>query len=283
MITVEEQEDVAAFADYQTMSTAAASVSAAPVPSPAALPSSLPATSSDSSHRAPTPDSSSSASSQLQNITPISPSSTTTASAGRLFSSPLARKLAKESGTSIERIAAGLASSGLAGSGPQGRIVAADVLRAASLPSAVASTDQQLVPVPDQQMIVLPSTVRPVHSPPTLPPVAAPVGIYADFVLSDSAVVLAARQTAAKQSVPHYYLSIELNLSNVMKLRSDLNNKLSSVATGRKDRPSTGLLSVLDFLVKASALAMKQVTYGLDSQTVVKLVLPHDMSLLLLC
>jgi pyruvate dehydrogenase E2 component (dihydrolipoamide acetyltransferase) len=132
-------------------------------------------------------------------------------------------------------------------------------------------------------MIVLPSTVRPVHSPPTLPPVAAPVGIYADFVLSDSAVVLAARQTAAKQSVPHYYLSIELNLSNVMKLRSDLNNKLSSVATGRKDRPSTGLLSVLDFLVKASALAMKQVTYGLDSQTVVKLVLPHDMSLLLLC
>jgi len=254
MITVEEQEDVAAFADYQTMSTAAASVSAAPVPSPAALPSSLPATSS--AHRAPTPDSSSSAS-QLQNSAPISPSSTTTAAAGRLFSSPLARKLAKESGTSIERIAAGLASSGLAGSGPQGRIVAADVLRAASLPSAVASTDQQLVPVPE--MTVLPSTVRPVHSPPTLPPVAAPVGVYADFVLSDSAVVLAARQTAAKQSVPHYYLSIELNLSNVMKLRSDLNSKLSSVATGRKDRPSAQL-SVLDFLVKASALAMKQVT-----------------------
>jgi len=254
MITVEEQEDVAAFADYQTMSTAAASVSAASVPSPAALPSFLPATSS--AHRAPTPDSSSSAS-QLQNSAHISPSSTTTAAAGRLFSSPLARKLAKESGTSIERIAAGLASSGLAGSGPQGRIVAADVLRAASLPSAVASTDQQLVPVPE--MTVLPSTVRPVHSPPTLPPVAAPVGVYADFVLSDSAVVLAARQTAAKQSVPHYYLSIELNLSNVMKLRSDLNSKLSSVATGRKDRPSAQL-SVLDFLVKASALAMKQVT-----------------------
>ena len=251
MITVEEQEDVAAFADYQTMSTAAASVSAAPVPSPAALPSSLPATSS--AHRAPTPDSSSAAASQLQSSTPISPSSTT-AAAGRLFSSPLARKLAKESGTSIERIAAGLASSGLAGSGPQGRIVAADVLRAASLPSAVASTDQQLVPVPEMTVL---STVRPVHSPPT-PPVAAPVGVYADFVLSDSAVVLAARQTAAKQSVPHYYLSIELNLSNVMKLRSDLNSKLSSVATGRKDRPSAQL-SVLDFLVKASALAMKQV------------------------
>lgn len=260
MITVEEQEDVAAFADYQTTTTAATaasvSASAAPVPAPAALSTSPSAVSS--SHSTP--------------ISPI-PNSTVAAAAGsRLFSSPLARKLAKESGTSIARIAAGLASSGLSGSGPQGRIVAADVLRAASipLPKTAASTDQQaaaVVLVPPETAVVLSSAVRPLHSPATLPPIAPPAGVYADFVLPASAVALAARQTAAKQSVPHYYLSIELDLSNVMKLRADLNSKLSSSSStsskgsGKgKDRPVSAELSVLDFLVKASALAMKQVT-----------------------
>lgn len=260
MITVEEQEDVAAFADYQTTTTAATaasvSASAAPVPAPAALSTSPSAVSS--SHSTP--------------ISPIPNSTAAVAAAAagsRLFSSPLARKLAKESGTSIARIAAGLASSGLSGSGPQGRIVAADVLRAASipLPKTAASTDQQaaaVVLVPPETAVVLSSAVRPLHSPATLPPIAPPAGVYADFVLSASAVALAARQTAAKQSVPHYYLSIELDLSNVMKLRADLNSKLSpssSTSSGKgKDRPVSAELSVLDFLVKASALAMKQVT-----------------------
>ena len=75
-------------------------------------------------------------------------------------------------------------------------------------------------------------------------------GVYSDFQLSDLARSVADRQTAAKQSVPHYYLSVELNLSKLMALREELNRG------GGKE----GDVSVLDMMVKASALAMKQVS-----------------------
>jgi pyruvate dehydrogenase E2 component (dihydrolipoamide acetyltransferase) len=76
--------------------------------------------------------------------------------------------------------------------------------------------------------------------------------VYQDFELSDLALAVASRQVWAKQNVPHYYLSVDLNLSRVIQLREDLNK----AAAGDTEAVR---VSVLDFFVKASALAMKKV------------------------
>ena len=83
-------------------------------------------------------------------------------------------------------------------------------------------------------------------------------GVFSDFQLSDLARAVADRQTAAKQSVPHYYLSVELNLSKLMALREQLNQG-TATGTGGGKGENGGDVSVLDLMVKASALAMKQV------------------------
>jgi pyruvate dehydrogenase E2 component (dihydrolipoamide acetyltransferase) len=75
-------------------------------------------------------------------------------------------------------------------------------------------------------------------------------GVYSDFELSDLAQAVARRQTAAKQAIPHYYLSVELNLSKLLQLRESLNPTPNKGAAG---------LSVMDFVVKAAALAVGQV------------------------
>jgi pyruvate dehydrogenase E2 component (dihydrolipoamide acetyltransferase) len=76
--------------------------------------------------------------------------------------------------------------------------------------------------------------------------------VYTDFQLSDLAQTLAARQTHAKQVVPHYYLSVDLNLAELLKARAAFN---AQAAASKKKIE----LSVQDFLVKAAALAMHQV------------------------
>ena len=79
--------------------------------------------------------------------------------------------------------------------------------------------------------------------------------MFTDFQLSDLARAVADQQTAAKQAVPHYYLSVELNLSKLLQLREELNQGQGS----KGGSGSGGDVSVLDMMVKASALAMKQV------------------------
>ena len=95
------------------------------------------------------------------------------------------------------------------------------------------------------------------HQPlsPSLPFYPGVPGVFSDFQLSDLARAVADRQTAAKQSVPHYYLSVELNLSKLMALREQLNQGTGGGGKGGNG----GDVSVLDLMVKASALAMKQV------------------------
>ena len=83
-------------------------------------------------------------------------------------------------------------------------------------------------------------------------------GVFTDFQLSDLARAVADQQTAAKQAVPHYYLSVELNLSKLLQLREELNQGQGG-SKGGSGGGSGGDVSVLDMMVKASALAMKQV------------------------
>lgn len=210
MITVSEESDIAAFATYTTGPAAvAATPAAAPVKAPTPSPPTAPAIAA-----APTP-------------TPSSQPS------GRIFASPFARKLASEASIPIASL--------FPGSGPNGRVIAADVATAkVSRPATAVAT---------------PAAPVAVTSAPVSPPVAGlPLtgGAFVDFAVSPMSQALAAQLTIAKQTIPHYYLSIELNLSKLMELRGQLNCALA----GAK---SPVVISVQDIIVKAAAVAVKQV------------------------
>jgi pyruvate dehydrogenase E2 component (dihydrolipoamide acetyltransferase) len=155
------------------------------------------------------------------------PASSAPAASGadRIKASPLAKRLAEQAGIDIASIA---------GSGPGGRIVKADVENfdpskapAAPAPSAAAPAA---------------SAPAPVHS-----EFGAP---YEEEKLSGVRKVIAKRLTESKQTVPHYYLTTDINLDPLLALRKELNASLE--ADGVK-------LSVNDLLIKALARALIRV------------------------
>jgi pyruvate dehydrogenase E2 component (dihydrolipoamide acetyltransferase) len=217
MVTVDSKDDVAAFADF----VVAAAAPAAPTPAAAAAPAATSA--------APPPSAPSA---------PPSPSSTpspATAGSGRVVASPLAYTLAKELGHDISKIV---------GTGPGGRVIAADVKEyvhmADAAPTALASDAgappaASSSPAPAQAAI---ATAQPV----------AGAG-YTDYPLSDQAREAAARLAQAKRNVPHYYLTVDVSVDEVLKLRSKLNANLDEAER----------LGVYEFLLKAVSASMKVV------------------------
>ena len=160
------------------------------------------------------------------------------AEGARVFASPLARRIAKDKGLDLTKVA---------GSGPHGRIVRADV--EAATPVAVAAA---AAPAP-----VATAAAAPVAK------AAAPAGMSAETVLkmyADRAYTevpldgmrrtIAARLTEAKQTIPHFYLRRDIRLDALMAFREQLNKGLE--ARGVK-------LSVNDFIIKACALALQAV------------------------
>ncbi|OQR79322.1 dihydrolipoyllysine-residue acetyltransferase component of pyruvate dehydrogenase complex [Tropilaelaps mercedesae] len=147
----------------------------------------------------------------------ITPSTTTTASApgGRVFASPFARMMAAQQGLDLRSAA---------GTGPGGRVVAAD-LRGAQLAGAVQAGAPG---APAQQKV---ASLR-----------------YTDIDLTNMRQTIAKRLTESKQQIPHYSLTVEIEMDRLLKLREELNLALDD-----------GKLSVNDFVVKASALACKRV------------------------
>jgi pyruvate dehydrogenase E2 component (dihydrolipoamide acetyltransferase) len=146
----------------------------------------------------------------------------------RLFATPLARRLARGSGLDLGAIA---------GSGPNGRIVRGDVERArlASAPRGQATAGAVPAPMPGPAARVGPR----------------PMPWQAATAEPNSTVrkVIARRLLEAKQTIPHYYLTADAELDALLEVRSRLNA-----------RPDAGhRLSVNDFLVKAIALALRQV------------------------
>jgi pyruvate dehydrogenase E2 component (dihydrolipoamide acetyltransferase) len=141
---------------------------------------------------------------------------------GRVKASPLARRVAEQKGIDL---------SALKGTGPGGRIVKADI-EGVGAPTPRAEAAER----------------RPAAAPsPAAPPADAP---YEAIKLSNIRKVTARRLTESKQTVPHYYLTMDCNLDKMLKLRSELNASLE--ARGVK-------LSVNDMLVKALALALIEV------------------------
>jgi pyruvate dehydrogenase E2 component (dihydrolipoamide acetyltransferase) len=150
------------------------------------------------------------------------------ASGDRVKASPLARRLAGQQGIDLAAVA---------GSGPNGRIVKADLAgarpgaaapAAASAPTAAAAPAAIAAPAPAQI--------------PDIP--------HESAKLSNMRKTIARRLTESKQQVPHIYLTVDIQLDALLKLRGELNKGLES--RGVK-------LSVNDMLVKALAGALMEV------------------------
>jgi pyruvate dehydrogenase E2 component (dihydrolipoamide acetyltransferase) len=159
---------------------------------------------------------------------PPQPAAAGAQSAGdRVKASPLARRLAQAQGIDL---------TSLQGTGPGGRIVRADIDGVAGKKGIV----------PQQSATAAPQGTVPVQG---QSPAASEIPHEA-LKLSNMRKTIARRLTEAKQTVPHYYLTVDIQLDALLKLRSELNKGLES--RGVK-------LSVNDLLIKALAVALIEV------------------------
>ena len=154
---------------------------------------------------------------------------------GRVKASPLAKAIAEQKGINLQQVH---------GTGPEGRIVKADV-ESFSLPTAVApvkpAAQPQMVPAPqptEAQVAPAPAS-QPVAAP-------APAGEYEDVPVSQMRKTIARRLSESLFTAPHFYLTMEINMDKAMALRTQVN----AVAPVK--------VSFNDFVIKASALALKQ-------------------------
>jgi pyruvate dehydrogenase E2 component (dihydrolipoamide acetyltransferase) len=155
---------------------------------------------------------------------------------GRIFASPLARRMAEQSGIDLGR---------LEGSGPHGRIIKVDIERAIQ-----AGEAQKAGPTAGKPRAA--EAPRPAEAPgvpPAVPPIGPPAEAHEEIKLSNMRKVIARRLTESKQSIPHYYLTVDCELDALLALRKELN------ARDGADYK----LSVNDFLIKALALALRKV------------------------
>ncbi|MCK6442114.1 pyruvate dehydrogenase complex dihydrolipoamide acetyltransferase [Elstera cyanobacteriorum] len=153
----------------------------------------------------------------------------------RTIASPLAKRLAEQAGIDLATVK---------GSGPNGRIVKADVEAAKARGPVVAAA-------PVAAAAPAPAAV-PAAAPKAAPAPVQTFGLPAFDLVPHSSMrkTIARRLTEAKQNVPHFYLTVDVGLDALLKLRTDLN------ARGEK---SGVKLSVNDMIIRASALALKKV------------------------
>jgi len=152
------------------------------------------------------------------------------ASGDRVFASPLARRMAAQAGVDISKIA---------GSGPNGRIVKADVDAALSRGPAPASA---AAPAAAPAPIAAPRPAAPVAI--TAPHTAVPN--------SSMRKVIARRLAESKATIPHFYVSTDVEIDALLKIRADLN------ARSPKDGPGAYKLSVNDLVIKATAVTLRR-------------------------
>ncbi len=167
-------------------------------------------------------------------VVPSSATPAKQADGARLVASPLARRLAKEKGVDL---------GGVNGSGPKGRIIARDIEAASSgapraAPPRAAAAPGIAAPMPDEQILKL-------FEP----------GSF-ELVPHDSMrKIVARRLTESKQTVPHFYLSMDCSLEDLLALREKLNGQ----APRNKEGVASWKISVNDFVIKALAMALMKV------------------------
>jgi pyruvate dehydrogenase E2 component (dihydrolipoamide acetyltransferase) len=154
---------------------------------------------------------------------------------GRIFSSPLARRLAKDAGIEIARVM---------GTGPHGRIIARDVAEAKSgkglkAPAAPPSAGPAIAPsMSDKQILAL-------FEP----------GSYEIVPHDGMRRTIAQRLTASIQNVPHFYLTIDCDIGKLLVAREEIN----AAAPKDKEKKPLYKISVNDFVIKAMAVALQKI------------------------
>src|SRR4051794_39766707 len=153
----------------------------------------------------------------------------------RTFSSPLARRLAKEAGIELARIN---------GSGPHGRVIARDVEEAKSgkglkAPAAAPSAGPSIAPsMSDKQILAL-------FEP----------GSYEIVPHDGMRRTIAQRLTASVQTIPHFYLTMDCDIGKLLAAREEIN----ASAPRDKEKKPLYKLSVNDFVIKAMAIALQRI------------------------
>ncbi|WFD18154.1 dihydrolipoyllysine-residue acetyltransferase [Malassezia caprae] len=141
----------------------------------------------------------------------------------RVFATPAAKRIALERGVPLREIK---------GSGPEGRILQEDVEKykpQGGAPGGGAAA------------------------------AAVPAETYTDEPLSNMRRVIASRLTESKSTVPHYYVTFDIEMDRVNQLREVFNRAAKESAKGDAEKEKAAKLSVNDFIVKAAAIALKQV------------------------
>ncbi|KAK9863718.1 hypothetical protein WJX84_001166 [Apatococcus fuscideae] len=209
LVIVEEEGDVAAFSNF-SKTDASGGEPKKPAPKKEAAPSLPPAEPKQK---------------EQPEQAPPKPQPATSKPAGtRVVASPYAKKLAREANVDVSQAQA---------SGPNGRIVAADVQQ---LIQSGGGQPAQAAPEAASQ-----ATAE-----------APEGGEFTDEQHSQIRKVTAKRLLESKQTIPHYYLTIDCRVDRLLSLRKQLNEQLAAGSSGAK-------LSVNDFVVKAAALALKKV------------------------
>jgi pyruvate dehydrogenase E2 component (dihydrolipoamide acetyltransferase) len=223
-----EGEDVKAAA---AQAGTGAAPKAAPAPKPSAAPAQAATPAPGAKPAAPPP--------AQPTAAPTAPSAkpATNGHGRRVFSSPLARRLAKEAGIDIARIA---------GSGPHGRVIARDVeaakggaaLKAPATAPAGAPAPAIAPSMSDQQIRALYEE-----------------GSYEVIPHDGMRRTIAQRLTASTQTIPHFYLTVDCDIGKLLVSREEIN----AGAPKDKDGKPAYRLSVNDFVIKALALALQRV------------------------
>jgi len=215
-VLAQEGEDVkTAATSAKTASQTAAKPTAAPTPKTSDKPAPAAATGAPKAASAPAP-------------------SSVPRGGNRVFSSPLARRLAKEANIDLNRVQ---------GSGPHGRVIARDIEAAKSgrglhVPGAPAAASPLAAALSDAQ-------VRALYED----------GSY-DFVPHDSMrKIIAQRLTQSKQTIPHFYLTLDCDIGKLLIARAEINDAAPKDTDGKPAYK----ISVNDFVIKALALALQRV------------------------
>jgi pyruvate dehydrogenase E2 component (dihydrolipoamide acetyltransferase) len=219
--------------DVKSAAAGAASGAPAPKPQTAAAPPKAPSASPKAEGPKPAPATAPAAAAPR----PQAAAPQGAASGGRVFASPLARRLAKEAGIEVSRIQ---------GSGPHGRIIARDVedaksgkgIRPAATPAGAPSAPSIAPSMSDAQVRAL-----------------FEEGSYEVVPHDGMRRTIAQRLTQSMQTIPHFYLTMDCNIGKLLQAREEIN----AAAPKDKDGKPAYKLSVNDFVLKALALALQRI------------------------
>ena len=222
-VVVEKKEDIPAFANA-TKETIDGDASAAPAPAP-------PTSAAQPAQSQPQPVQPTQPAQPAQPAQPTQPTQTQPTQESRVFISPLAKSILKNSKSTLDV-------SSIKGSGPKGRVIAADVVAAlagSSAPVAAAST------------------------------AAASAGpSYEDIPVSNMRKVISTRLSESKQTIPHYYLNQNCYIDDLLKLRSRLNANLAQTNPNPDAKPAK--ITINNFIVKSCAMALRDVRAAVASE-----------------